>query len=80
MSYWILPESGIPVSVSTVQRLANDERGADGMKTRIDQYEGKLKALFEATSANISTDLHNVDTGKVSDPYDEDPELFPGIQ
>ena len=76
MSYWILRESGIPV----VQLLANDERCADGMKTRIDRYEGKLKALFEATSADISTDLRNVDTGKVSDPYDENPEFFPGIQ
>ena len=76
MLCWILPESGIPVSVFTVQRQANDARGADGMKTRIDQYEGKLKALFEATSANISTDLLNVDTGKVSDPYDENPEFF----
>ena len=26
MSYWLLPESGIPVSAPTVQRMTNDKR------------------------------------------------------
>jgi hypothetical protein len=47
MSYWILPESGIPISATTVQRMTNDERGTDEMQSRMAQYEDKLKVIFE---------------------------------
>ena len=35
MSYWVLPESGIPVSVTTVQRVTNAEVSTDEMKSRM---------------------------------------------
>jgi hypothetical protein len=47
MSFWILPESGIPISATTVQRMTNDERGTDEMQSRMAQYEDKLKVIFE---------------------------------
>jgi hypothetical protein len=46
------------------------------MKSRIERCDSKLKALFEATSADISAALYNVATGKVIGPYVEDPEIF----
>jgi hypothetical protein len=54
MSYWVLPESGIPVSVTTVQRMTNAERSTDEMQKRKDQYEEKLKVLFDSLTAVIS--------------------------
>ena len=38
MSYCVLPESGIPVSVTTVQRMTNPELSTDEMQKRMDQY------------------------------------------
>ena len=35
MSYWILPQSGTPISVTTVQRVTNLENQTDEMKKRI---------------------------------------------
>ena len=54
MSYWILPASGISVSVTTVQRLTNDERSTDEMKQRMSQYDDKLKSLFDAETADLA--------------------------
>jgi len=76
MSYWILPESGIPVSATTVQRMTNDERSTDEMRRRMTQYEDKLKVLFDAPSATISSGLQNVDSSRIIDPDNEDPEFF----
>jgi hypothetical protein len=76
MSYWVLPESGIPVSVTTVQRLTNDERNTDEMKGRMSQYGEKLRVLFESQSADASQGLRDVDTSKVIDPDNEDPVFF----
>ena len=76
MSYWILPESGIPVSATTVQRMTNDERSTDEMRSRMTQYEDKLKVLFEIPSATISNGLQNVDPSKIIDPDNKDNEFF----
>jgi hypothetical protein len=54
MSYWVLPESGIPISVTTVQRLTNDERNTDEMRKQTDLSDKKLRAIFEAQSADVS--------------------------
>jgi hypothetical protein len=38
MSYcWVLPESGIPVSVTAVQRMTNDKRNTDKIKGQMNQ-------------------------------------------
>ena len=76
MSYWILPESGIPMSATTVQRMTNDERSTDEIRSRMTQYEDRLKVLFDMPSAIISNGLQNVDQSKINDPDNEDPEFF----
>jgi hypothetical protein len=76
MSYWILPISGIPVSVTTVQRLTNDERNTNEMKTRMDQFDAELEVLFDVHMADITGKLRDIDPSKVIDPEDEDPGFF----
>ena len=76
MSYWILPPSGIPVSVTTVQRVTNDERNTDEMRDRMRQYNKKLATVFETQSADLTRDLRNVDSSKVIDPHNEDPNFY----
>lgn len=46
MSYWILPDSAIPVSATTVQRLTNDERSTDEMKLQMNKYEGRESEIY----------------------------------
>jgi hypothetical protein len=76
MSYWVLQESGIPISAITVQRLTNDERNTVEMQQRMNQYDEKLKRVYEAQSADISNRLRNVDSSKIIDPENEDPDFF----
>ena len=76
MSYWVLQESGIPISATTVQRLTNDERNTVEMQQRMNQYDEKLKRVYEAQSADISNRLRNVDSSKIIDPENEDPDFF----
>ena len=76
MSYWLLPISGIPISATTVQRMTNDEKSTDEMKLRMEQYEQKLKATFDARSADLTTTLRHVDSRLIVDPENEDPEFY----
>jgi hypothetical protein len=76
MSYWLLPPSGIPISATTVQRFTNAERATDEMQKRMDEYNEKLKVLFEAQSADITHSLYNVPSDKIIDPKDEDPTFY----
>lgn len=43
MSYWILPESAIPISCTTVQRLTRLEMQTDEWKARMLDYESKIE-------------------------------------
>lgn len=47
MSYWVLPESGIPISCTTVQRVTNLELQTDEYKARIMEYEAKIAKRME---------------------------------
>jgi hypothetical protein len=76
MSYWVLPESGIPVSATTVQRLTNDKHNTEAMKRRMDQYEEKLKRVVGAQSADLTNELQSVNLHQVIDPENEDPSFF----
>ena len=76
MSYWILPESGIPISASTVQRLTNDERSTDEVQKRMSHFEDKTKVVFEAQAADITNSLHDIPSSKVIDHENEDQEFF----
>ena len=42
MSYWILPESGIPISCITVQRITNAEIATDEIKAKLKIYDSKI--------------------------------------
>ena len=76
MSYWLLPESGIPVSATTVQRMTNDERSTDEMQKRMAQYEERMKRTFNAQSSDLTRTLHDVQSSYVIDPDNEDPGFF----
>jgi hypothetical protein len=77
MSYWVLPYSGIPVSVTTVQRLSHAERDTNEMRDRMNQYDNKLRSLlFDLQAATVSQGLRDVDSSKIIDPDDEDPGFF----
>ena len=60
MSYWILPRSGIPISVVTVQRLTNLEQTTDEWKKRMDEYETHVQPKLQAKSADVSIDQNEV--------------------
>ena len=76
MSYWILPESGIPISASTVQRLTNDERSTDEVQKRMNDFDNKTKVVFEAQNVDITNELHDISSSKIIDHEDEDQEFF----
>jgi hypothetical protein len=42
----------------------------------MNEYEGSLKRVFEAESADIAFRLQDVDTSKVINHEDEDPEFY----
>ena len=58
MSYWILPESGIPVSCSTVQRITNLEKQTDSYKKRMNDFQESLERKWSVESADISQDVY----------------------
>jgi hypothetical protein len=76
MSYWILPESGIPVSATTVQRMTHDERNTDEMKIRIRHYDDKLQATFDARSADISNTLSGIDAYRIIDADNKNQQFY----
>ena len=43
MSYWVFPESGIPISCTTVQRLTIAEQQTDEWKERMMKFEQSVK-------------------------------------
>ena len=45
-SYWILPESGIPVSITTLQQVTNREGQTDQNKKRVDTYDKLIADRF----------------------------------
>ena len=53
MSYWILPESGIPISCITVQQLMFLEKQTDEWKNRMEAYFRGLDDKLNAISTTI---------------------------
>ena len=76
MSYWLLPESGIPISATTVQRMTNDEKTTEEMQKRMEQYDARLKRTFDTQSADLTRTLRDIHPSYVVDPEDEDPGFF----
>jgi hypothetical protein len=76
MSYWILPESGFPISATTVQRLTNAEKSTDEVRAQMHDYESKVKLTLDAQSADVTQTLRDVASWRIIDPENEDPEFF----
>ena len=55
MSYWILPESGIPISCVTVQRITNAELARDETKSLAKKYDATIDERMKA---------NDIDNGK----------------
>ena len=51
MSYWILPNSGIPISCVTVQKLTYLEQQTDVWKGRMDTFSRRLESKLNARSS-----------------------------
>ena len=75
-SYWILLESGIPVSATTVQHMTFDDKNTDEMKARMTAYDSKLQVIFDSQSADISNSLSGVEAFRVIDAENEDNEFY----
>jgi hypothetical protein len=73
MSYWILPESGIPISCTTVQRLTNLERQANEWKANMLTFERGLEGKFQATSSDVVASTNNIPGDKLLNLEREDP-------
>ncbi|KAI2511683.1 Reverse transcriptase (RNA-dependent DNA polymerase) [Fragilaria crotonensis] len=56
--------------------LTNAERATDETRSRMLEYEEKLKTVLDAQSADITRTLRDIDISKVVDPDNEDPEFF----
>ena len=46
MSYWVLPKSGIPISITAVQRVTNLETQTDANKKRFEHYDKAINERF----------------------------------
>lgn len=61
MSYWLLPQSGIPVSCCTVQRLTNLEKQTDSYKKRMNDFQVSLERKWNVESADITHEVYGDD-------------------
>ena len=61
MSYWILPQSGIPVSCATVSRLTNLELQGVENKKRMESFDRNLEDKFNAASSDLLSELEKAD-------------------
>ena len=53
MSYWILPESGIAISCTTVQRVTHLEKQTEEYKKKMKDFQDKLEGKWKVESAKI---------------------------
>lgn len=53
MTYWILPETGIPISCDSVQRVTHAELLTDDMKTKCVAYTERITPLMDAAAGII---------------------------
>jgi hypothetical protein len=52
MCYWVLPESGKPISRSTVQPLTSDERGTEEYRQQMAAFDRAIKERLEVVTAD----------------------------
>ena len=53
MNHWVLPQLGIPMSVTTVQRATNIEKKTDDMKKRMDDFQSSVQSGWDARTSAV---------------------------
>ena len=59
MSYWILPESGIPVLIATVQHVTYIDTYTDASKQRLEVYHKAIREKFHEKYTEEAFAGHN---------------------
>ena len=72
MAYWILPESGRPISCTTVQRITNLEKEQTNWKEKIKIYEDQVNMRLNAASSDLKVSHDLIQEGKLLSLDDED--------
>lgn len=67
LSYWILLESGIPISCLIVQSYENLEQATEEDKERMMKFTDALKTKFKAISLDMSRAIRDVNAEKYWD-------------
>ena len=75
ISYWILPESVIPVSCTTVQRITNLEKQTDEYKSGMEYSDVKLEQRWAVQSSDLKEQIQKVPKTKLLCLEDEDEEF-----
>ena len=75
MSYWILTISGHVISCTTVQRLTNAEMQTDEWKSRMSDYDEKIKDRLEIKDSEVTNHSDQPQWNRLSTDED-DPEFI----
>ena len=77
MSYWILPESGIVMSCTTVQRVTHLEKQTDEYKKWMNDFQKGLEGKWQVQSANVpGKAIQGIPASKVLSLENEDEEFL----
>jgi hypothetical protein len=76
MSYWILPQSGIPISCTTVLRITTLERQTNEYKERMNNFSVFTEAKFQTPTADLTNATRDIPSDKLLDLNKEDPEFL----
>mgnify|MGYP003326537431 FL=1 len=76
MSYWILPDSGRPISCTTVQPMSLVDMSTSENKQRMDEYTRKLEDKFTASPPVPKRELLNFNTHHSLNNMNSDPDFI----
>lgn len=80
MTYWILPESGIPISCDTVQQVTEAEKQTDETREQMRIWTEKTRPILEAQSSDVQGTLRDVHPDKIFDLSTEEDEFAAEFQ
>ncbi|CAJ1933595.1 unnamed protein product [Cylindrotheca closterium] len=72
MTYWVLPKSGIPISVDTVQMVTNAEQQTDSVKQQMQRWTADVSKTVDAKSTYINWGKEDIPHQMMFDFDDED--------
>ena len=75
MSYWILPETGIPVFCTTLQRITNLEKQTGEYKARMKDFDVKLDQKCDVQSNDLKEQIQEIPQTKLLCLEDKDEEF-----